>query len=173
MNENKTINDLEINGHTDSDNFIQYLTFDVGSETYGIEVSNVKEVIEFDRVFKIAKVPDCIRGVVNLRGEVIPVVDLSSRFYGKMSEVTINAGIIFIEVFYNNTKLLIGAIIDEVREVVNIYKSNIESIPEFGAKIRPEFIKDIGKVDDEFIILLNIDTVLNVDELSSLDKNCK
>ena len=173
MNENKTISDLEIDEHTKSGEFTQYLTFDVGSEIYGIEVSNVKEVVEFDRVFQIAKVHDCIRGVVNLRGEVVPVVDLSSRFYGFRSEVTINTGIVFVEVFYNSAKLLIGAIIDEVRAVVNIYKSNIESIPEFGAKIRPEFIKDIGKVNDEFIILLNIDTILNVDEISSLDENCK
>lgn len=173
MNENRTANNLELDEHATKGEYTQFLTFDVGCETYGIEVSNVKEAIEFDRVFKIAKVPDCIRGVVNLRGEVIPVVDLSSRFYGHMSEVTINTGIVFVEVFYNNVKIIIGAIIDEVRAVLNIYNSNIESIPEFGAKIRPEFIKDIGKVNDEFIILLNIDTVFNVDELSSLDENCK
>ncbi len=150
--------------------FIQYLTFKVGNEMYGVDINSVKEVIEYTKVFPIPRVPSYIRGVTNLRGEVIPVIDLNSRFYGQASEVTILTGIVFIEVEYKGKVVMLGIIIDEVDAVTKIYENDINSIPEFGAKIRYDFISNIGKVDDNFIILLNIEKVLEIDELSKFTK---
>jgi len=148
-------------------NFIQYLTFKVGNETYGIDINSVKEVIEYSKVFPIPRIPSYIRGVTNLRGEVIPVIDLNSRFYGQTSEITILTGIVFIEVQYKGKIIMLGIIIDQVDAVTRIYENDIDSFPEFGAKIRYDFISNIGKVDENFIILLNIERVLDVDELAS------
>jgi len=151
-------------------NFIQYLTFKVGNEIYGIDINSVKEVIEYTKVFPIPRIPSCIRGVTNLRGEVIPVIDLNSRFYGQTSEETILTSIVFVEVEYKGKIVMLGVIIDEVDAVTRIYENDINSIPEFGAKIRYDFISNIGKVDEKFIILLNIEKVLEIDELSRLTK---
>lgn len=150
-------------------NYIQFLTFNVGNETYGIDISNVKEVIEYATVYPIPRIPSYIRGVTNLRGEVIPVVDLNSRFYGNSTEVGILTGIVFVEVLYRGKTVILGIIIDEVNAVTKIYEKDINSIPEFGIKIRYDFISNIGKVDDKFIVLLNIEKVLDIDELSELN----
>lgn len=151
-----------------NDTYTQYLTFMLGNETYGIAVKDVREVVEFDRVFKIPRVPDSIRGVINLRGEVVPVVDLYSRFYSSKCEISILTSVVIVEVRYNGRDVLVGIMIDEVKAVVNIYNSNIESTPEFGAKIRGDFVKEIGKVDSEFVILLDTNKVIDIHELSNL-----
>ena len=151
-----------------NDSYTQYLTFMLGSETYGIAVKDVREVVEFDRVFKIPRVPESIRGVINLRGEVVPVIDLGSRFYSTQCGITILTSVVIVEVRYNGRDVLVGIMIDEVKAVVNIYNRNIESTPEFGAKIRGDFVREIGKVDDGFVILLDTNKVIDIHELSNL-----
>lgn len=169
MKDLKSLNNNEKTEDLNEDDYIKFLSFKLGNEKYGIEVSWVKEIAEYDRVYKIPRIPDYIRGVINLRGDVIPVIDLPFRFYGKKSDITILSGIVIIEIEFKNKSILVGVIIDEIDAVVNIYKNNIESIPDFGAKIRADFIMSIGKVDDEFIVLLNLDNVLNIEELSQMN----
>jgi len=152
----------------DSDSDSQYLTFGLGNDIYGLNVNNIKEIIEIDKIFKIPRTPEYIRGVINLRGEVVPVIDLSSRFYGYCSEISILSNIVIIEKKYKNNLILISMIIDKVEAVIDIKKKNIEPIPEFGLKIRTDFISKVANVNENFIILLNIDNVLNIEELSKL-----
>jgi purine-binding chemotaxis protein CheW len=156
------------NAADEKEGYTQYLSFRLGNEIYGLRVSSVKEVIEYNRVFKIPRMPFYIRGVINLRGEVVPVIDLSSRFYGHVSEISISTSIVFIEVEYKHKMLLIGVMIDDVYAVVNITHDSIEMMPDFGAKIRPDFISSIGKVNGEFIMLLNIQKVIDIEELAQI-----
>ena len=149
-------------------NYTQYFTFVLGKEVYGLPVKNVREVIELNDVFSIPRTPPHIRGVINLRGEVVPVIDLSQRFYEKDSAVTILTSIVFVEVKHNGNLVLVGILVDEVCAVVDIYDEDIGSIPDFSTKINSEFIKDIGKVDEEFIVLLSIENVLDIKELSDM-----
>ena len=147
-------------------NLVQYLTFFLGKETYGIAVEQVKEVIEYHQVYKVPKTPGYVRGVINLRGEILPVIDLSHLFYGRKSEITQSTGIIFLECKTAGGIAVIGVIIDSVEAVTDILKDNIESSLSFGEKIRLDYIDGVGKVDDRFIILLNTKAILNIDELS-------
>lgn len=149
-----------------SKKIVQYLTFYLGKEVYGIAVENVKEVIEYNQIYKIPLVPDFINGVINLRGEIIPVIDLSYLFYGKKCEITKTTGIIFVECKFNNDIIILGILIDAVESVTDILEENIESKPAFGEKIPPDYIKGVGKVDSKFIIILDMGTVLNIEQLS-------
>ncbi len=150
--------------------FTQYLTYLVGNELYGFEVSNIREVIEYNEksnITRIPLVPEYIRGVINLRGEVIPVIDLSSRFYDYKCEITRRTCIAVIELEDENEIVLVGAMFDAVNAVIDFTDDDIEKTLEFGAKIRADFIYGIGKADNTFIILLNLQKVLDVEELSS------
>jgi purine-binding chemotaxis protein CheW len=147
----------------------QYLTFILGDETYGIKVEMIKEVNEYSKILNIPKVPGYIRGIMNLRGEIIPVIDLSYRFYNRKSEITNFTCVIVVELLDGDKTVFIGVIIDAVESVIDIPKENIEEAPEFGLTIRSDFAKGIGKEKDKFVILLNIDKVLNLDELSSFN----
>jgi purine-binding chemotaxis protein CheW len=151
------------------ENIVQYLTFFLGKEVYGIAVEQVKEVIEYHQVYKTPRVPPYIRGVINLRGDILPVIDLSYLFYNRKSEIIPSTGIIFIECKTGNELTIVGIIIDSVESVIDIYKNNIEPALSFGEKIRSDYIDGIGKIDDRFIIILNIRMVLNIDELSKFN----
>ncbi|MFH0976631.1 MAG: chemotaxis protein CheW [Spirochaetota bacterium] len=152
-----------------ANNIVQYLTFFVGKETYGIAVEQVKEVIEYHQVYKLPKVPPYIRGVINLRGEILPVIDLSYLFYSRKSEISPSTGIIFLECKTSAGITVLGVIIDSVESVTDIQSGNIESEFSFGEKIRHDYIDGVGKVDGRFIILLNIKAVLNIEELSKFN----
>jgi purine-binding chemotaxis protein CheW len=156
----QTVNDKSVK------NIVQYLTFFLGKEIYGIAVEQVKEVIEYHQVYKIPRAPAYIRGVINLRGEILPVIDLSYLFYNRKSEISPTTGIIFLECNTGSDITIVGVIIDSVESVTDILKDNIESKLSFGEKIRQDYIDSIGKVDDRFIILLNTKAVLNLDVLS-------
>jgi purine-binding chemotaxis protein CheW len=148
----------------------QYLTFYLGNQVYGFPVEIVKEVTEYGRTFVIPKTPDYIKGVINLRGEVLPVIDLSVLFYKKLSEITSTSSIIFIEIQYKNETLLVGVIIDAVEAVVDVFENNISAAPDYSTKIKAEYIKGVGKVDEKFIILLNSDKILDIELLSNYKK---
>ena len=144
----------------------QYLTFKLGEEVYGINVEHVKEVNEFGNVFHIPRVPSYIRGIINLRGEVVPVIDLAQRLYGRSVEETKFTCIVILDLKDEEDRVLVGIVIDAVREVVEIKNENIAATPEFSINIRDNFVAGVGKVRETFIILLNVDTVLNIQELS-------
>jgi purine-binding chemotaxis protein CheW len=147
----------------------QYLTFMLSGDMYAIAILNIKEIIEYGNLTEVPMVPEFIRGVINLRGSVVPVVDLSVRFGRKRTEVSRRTCIVIIEVETGaETEQDIGVMVDSVSEVLEIPKSEIEPPPSFGAKIRVDFIKGMGKVAGKFVIILDADKVLSVEELSML-----
>jgi purine-binding chemotaxis protein CheW len=147
----------------------QYLTFLLGGEMFAIAILNIKEIIEYGNLTEVPMMPSFIRGVINLRGSVVPVVDLSARFGRNKTEVSRRTCIVIIEVISNeDAKQDIGVMVDSVSEVLEIPRSEIEPPPAFGAKIRVDFILGMGKVAGKFVILLDANKVLSVDELSML-----
>jgi len=147
---------------------IQCLTFCLKSEVFGIEILRVKEILEYGNITPIPLVPDYIRGVLNLRGNVVPIIDLTARFGLEKSSITKLSCIIIVEARTENETIDMGIVIDAVNEVLNFDKEEIEETPSFGTKIRTDFINGMGKVDEKFIILLNVDKILDVEELSQL-----
>ena len=146
----------------------QYLTFLLGGEMFAIAILNIKEIIEYGSLTEVPMMPSFIRGVINLRGSVVPVVDLSSRFGRSRTEVSRRTCIVIIEVENGDEKHDIGVMVDSVSEVLEIPRSEIEPPPAFGAKIRVDFMQGMGKVAGKFVIILNANKVLSVDELSML-----
>jgi purine-binding chemotaxis protein CheW len=146
----------------------QFLTFLLGGEMYALGILNVKEIIEYGQLTEIPMMPSTIRGVINLRGAVVPVVDLAARFGGHPSEVQRRTCIVIVEVTQEDQKIDIGIMVDAVSEVLEIARSEIEPPPSFGAKIRADFIDGMGKVSGKFVIILNITRVLSVDEITEL-----
>ena len=124
----------------------QYLTFSLSGEMFGVGILNVKEIIEYGNLTEIPMMPNFIRGVINLRGAVVPVIDLSARFGGKTTEVGRRTCIVIVEVPDEDTRHDIGIIVDAVSEVLEIPGSEIEPPPSFGAKIRADFIFGMGKI---------------------------
>lgn len=146
----------------------QYLTFSLGGEMFAVGILNVKEIIEYGHLTEIPMMPAFIRGVINLRGSVVPVIDLSARFGGKSAEAGRRTCIVIVEVSDGENNHDIGIMVDAVSEVLDIPGSEIEPPPSFGAKIRADFIFGMGKVGGKFVIILNIDKVLSVDEIALL-----
>lgn len=148
----------------------QYLTFTLGGEMFAIGILNIKEILEYGQLTAVPMMPSFIRGVINLRGSVVPVVDLSVRFGGNASEVTKRSCIVIIEVATEDSRQYLGVVVDTVSEVLAIPESEIEPTPSFGARIRVDFIAGMGKVDGDFVIILDVDKVLSVDELAAVTR---
>jgi purine-binding chemotaxis protein CheW len=144
----------------------QYLTFLLGGEMFAVGILNVKEIIEYGSLTEIPMMPAFIRGVINLRGAVVPVIDLSARFGGKTTEVARRTCIVIVEVQQDEGRHDIGIMVDAVSEVLEIAGSEIEPPPAFGAKIRADFIAGMGKVNAKFVIILDILRVLSVEEMA-------
>ena len=146
----------------------QYLTFSLAGEMFAVGILNVKEIIEYGHLTEIPMMPAFIRGVINLRGSVVPVIDLAARFSSKPTEVARRTCIVIIEVSDDDTRHDIGIMVDAVSEVLDIPSSEIEPPPSFGAQIRADFIFGMGKVNGAFVIILNIDKVLSVEEIAMI-----
>ena len=146
----------------------QYLTFMLHGEMYAVGILNVKEIIEYGQLTEIPMMPAFIRGVINLRGSVVPVIDLSARFGGKVSETSRRTCIVIIELTHEQERHDIGVVVDAVSEVLEIARADIEPAPAFGAKIRADFIQGMGKIAGKFVIILDIQKVLSVDEIATL-----
>ena len=146
----------------------QYLTFQLGGEMFAVGILNVKEIIEYGHLTEIPMMPAFIRGVINLRGAVVPVIDLAARFGGKTTEVARRTCIVILEGADQDFRSDIGIMVDAVSEVLEIPASEIEPPPSFGAKIRADFIFGMGKVAGKFVIILNINSVLSVEEISRI-----
>jgi len=144
----------------------QYLTFLLHGEMYAIGILHIKEILEYGQLTTVPMMPDFIRGVINLRGSVVPVVDLSARFGDGQSEISKRTCIVIIEVVNDTGSQDIGVVVDSVSEVLEISNGDIEPAPNFGASIRADFIKGMGKIDGDFVIILNVARVLSVDELA-------
>jgi purine-binding chemotaxis protein CheW len=146
----------------------QYLTFQLAGEAYAIGILAIKEIIEYHGLTEVPMMPACVRGVINLRGAVVPVVDLQARFGRKQSEVTKRTCIVIVEVLSEGERQVIGVVVDAVHEVLEIAAADIEPAPAFGARIRTDFIQGMGKVRGKFVILLAVDHVLSLDDLREL-----
>ena len=148
----------------------QYLTFMLGGEMFAIGILSIKEIIEFSGLTEVPMMPSCIRGVINLRGAVVPVMDLSARFGKAIPAVTKRTCIIIVEVQLHDQAQDIGVVVDAVNAVLEIPASDIEAAPAFGARISTNFIEGMGKVNGKFVILLDVGQVLSVDEMSLLSE---
>ena len=146
----------------------QYLTFSLGGEVFALGILNVKEIIEFGQITEIPMMPAFIRGVINLRGAVVPVIDLSARFGGSSSTVSRRTCIVIVELGDGEERQDLGVIVDAVNEVLEIPRADIEPPPSFGARIRADFIQGMGKVDGHFVIILNVERVLSTEEITLL-----
>ncbi len=146
----------------------QYLTFVLAGEVFAIGILAIKEIIEYDSLTAVPMMPACIRGVINLRGAVVPVMDLSARFGNKAAEVTRRTCIVIVEIHAEGERRDVGVIVDAVNEVLEIAAGEIEPAPAFGARIRTDFIAGIGKVNAKFVILLDVDRVLSLEEIGAL-----
>ena len=152
----------------------QYLTFTLGGEIFSIGILCIKEIIWYANLTEVPMMPACIRGVINLRGAVVPVMDLSSRFGRPATVITKSTCIIIIEIKRLGEDLdgsdgqSMGVVVDAVQAVLEIPATEIEPPPSFGAKIRSDFIEGIGKVNGKFVILLNVDNVLSDREIGAM-----
>ena len=143
----------------------QYLTFKLSDEIFALDISKVREILEFTTITKVPQTPDFMRGVINLRGSVVPVVDMRLKFGMSMTEQTVNTCIIVVEVMVNGDAIVLGALADSVQEVVEMEPDSIEPAPHIGIRLDTNFIKGMGKKDDNFIMLLDINKVFTFDEL--------
>lgn len=146
----------------------QYLTFRIGNEHYGLELSQTREIIEYSGITEVPLMPNFLRGVINLRGEVVPVIDLAVRLGRKSIEVQKRTCIIVVELQNNEQNHVLGLLADAVSEVIEMDDENIEDAPSFGANIRAEFIQGIAKREDEFVVLLDANNALSIRELAHL-----
>jgi purine-binding chemotaxis protein CheW len=146
----------------------QYLTFTLGGEMFAVGILNVKEIIEYGTLTEIPMMPAFMRGVINLRGRVVPVIDLSARFGGHQSPIGKRTCIVIVELAANQEQREMGIIVDAVSEVLEIPQSEIEPPPAFGARIRTDFIAGMGKVSGKFVIILRIERALSSGDLAVL-----
>lgn len=153
---------------TDKADVAQYLTFELGTEVFAINILNIKEIIEYGQVTEVPRMPTFIRGVINLRGSVVPVIDLSARFGKVASTVTRKSCVVILEVMFEDEQHIVGVMVDAVNAVLDIEDNQIEPAPTFGANIRSDFIKGMGKVEGKFVIILDVNYVLSMDEMATL-----
>ncbi len=148
----------------------QYLTFLVEKESFAINIRDVKEILEVTNITRVPLTPDYIYGVINLRGNVAPVIDLSARLKHRIAEISKFSCIVLVDVGNQEAAQLVGMLVDEVRDILEIPSVNIRAAPDFGSNIRTDFIKAMACVDELFIILLDINRVLSLEELSQLSQ---
>jgi purine-binding chemotaxis protein CheW len=144
----------------------QYLTFKLDDEVFALDISKIREVLDFTSITRVPRTPEFMRGVINLRGSVVPVVDLRLKFGMAKTEKTVNTCIIITEVTVDDAIAVVGALADSVQEVMDLRSDHIEPAPKIGTRLNMMFIKGMGKQDNKFIIILDIDKVFSTDELA-------
>ncbi len=149
----------------------KYLTFALGAEEYGLEILKVREIIGHMDITAVPQTPDYVKGVINLRGQVIPVVDIRTLFGMEAKEITEETCIIVVEVLRGSRTFNTGVVVDQVSEVLDIKGDSIEEAPQLGASVNTDFILGMGKVNDAVKILLDIDKVLDCSGLDKFEKN--
>ena len=143
-----------------------YLTFTLDDELFSVEVSKVREVLDFTTITKIPRTPEYMRGVINLRGSVVPVIDLRLKFGMSRTENKRNTCIIVLEINSEDETIILGALADSVQEVYELEPDQIEPAPKFGTKFKAEFLRGMGKRDEKFLMILDIDKVFTSEELA-------
>lgn len=148
----------------------QYLTFRLAQETFAVDVARVREILDFIAITKVPRTPDFMRGVINLRGSVVPVVDMKLKFGMEATEKTVDTCIIVLEVSIEGETTIVGALADSVEEVVELEPSQIEPPPRIGMQLNIEFISGMGKLGEEFVIILETDRIFSFDEAAALQE---
>lgn len=152
-------------GVTEANETKQYLTFTLDDELFALEIMKVREVLDYTTVTKVPKTPDFMRGVINLRGSVVPVIDLRLKFGMEAAKDLTGSTIIIVEVSLDNEDTVLGMLTDTVQEVFELNSNQIEPPPRIGTKLKTEFIRGMGKADEKFIIILDIDKIFSTEEL--------
>ncbi len=148
----------------------QYLTFKLDDEVFALDITKVREVLDFTTVTKVPRTPEFMRGVINLRGSVVPVVDLRLKFAMSKTEKTVNTCVIIAEVTVDNETTVLGVLADSVQEVMDLEPDHIEPAAQIGNARYTEFIKGMGKHNERFIIILDIDKVFSAEDLDIAKK---
>jgi purine-binding chemotaxis protein CheW len=148
----------------------QYLTFLLAGEEYAISILKVKEIIEYDTVTVVPKTPKWIRGVINLRGSVLPVVDLAVKFGLEERPVTRTSCIVILEGQLENQNTTMGVVVDAVSQVMDLASEDIREVPEFGTRVQMNYLLGMAQLGKKFALLLDVDKVLSTDELLNLDQ---
>lgn len=143
----------------------QYLTFKLADEVFAVDVANIREILDFTTVTKVPQTPEFMRGVINLRGSVVPVVDMRLKLGMSKTEKTVHTCIIVTEMELEGEMIVVGALADSVQEVMELEPEQIEAAPKIGTRLNTEFIKGMGKHNEHFIILLDINKIFTFDEL--------
>ncbi|MET0319424.1 MAG: chemotaxis protein CheW [Duganella sp.] len=151
----------------------QFLTFMLGEEQFAVGILHIKEIIEYAGMAAVPMMPDCVRGVINLRGAVVPVIDLSARFGRGVAAIGKRTSIIIAEIDdeANGGKQVLGMLVDAVNAVVEIEHAHIEQAPSFGTRVRPDFIAGIGKCNGRFVVLLALARVLSIVEVVEMSRD--
>ena len=145
---------------------LQYLTFSLGLETFAMDIRAVREIIQHAALTAVPLMPEFVRGVINLRGAVVPVIDLQARFGRPKASVGKKTCIVIFDATGNGEKCELGLMVDAVSEVIDIAPANIEPPPQFGTSIQRDYIRGLGKVDGEFVVILETDKALNIDDMA-------
>lgn len=151
----------------------KYLTFILGQEEYGIQILKVREIIRIQKITPIPKTPDFIRGIINLRGKIVPVVNLHLKFGMNPKDDNEKTCIVVVQLECMNTSIIMGIVIDDVKEVLDIEPEFIEDVPAFGVGVDIDYIMGIAKINENVKMLLNVEKVLSVDELEDISKISK
>jgi len=146
----------------------QYLTFKLGEEIFALDVAKVREVLDFTTITRIPKTPEFLRGVINLRGCVVPVVDLRLGFGMAGTERTVNTCIVVVEVSIDGETVVVGALADSVEEVIDLEPDQIQPAPTIGNRIRTDFIQGMGRRETGFVMILDIDRVFSQEDLAAI-----
>jgi purine-binding chemotaxis protein CheW len=146
----------------------QFLTFHLAGEEYGVGILKVKEILEYDTVTKVPAAPAFIRGVINLRGSVVPVIDLAVKFGLEASPITKRTCVVIVEAATDGRRTVMGIIADSVSKVIDLGPADIEPPPQFGTRVRSDHLQGMGKTGRKFALLLDIDRVLAAEELSAM-----
>lgn len=154
--------------NTEAASLSQYLTFTLGDEGYALEIFKVKEVLDYTTITKVPGVPDFISGVINLRGNVVPIIDLRLKLGMQSGERTVNTCIVILDIELDGEPATMGALADSVEEVIDLDKTRIEPPPKLGSKLKTGFIKGMAKKDEIFLIILDIDKVFSSEELAMI-----
>ncbi len=161
-------NDSKQNSTTHDETAVQYLTFKLDGESFATEISKVKEVLEYTQVTPVPRSPEFMQGVINLRGSVVPVVDLRLQFGMPAVVQTVDTCIIIIEVNIEGTSTVLGALADSVQEVINLKPEQLEPAPSFGIRVNNDFIQHMGKLEDRFVIVLNMNKVFSNEQINKV-----
>jgi purine-binding chemotaxis protein CheW len=146
----------------------QYLTFRLEDEIYAVNVANIREILDFTTVTKVPKTPAFMRGVINLRGSVVPVIDLKLKFGMRETVKTVNTCVIVMEISLDGDSVIIGSLADAVQEVLEFEAGHIEPPPRIGTRLNTEFIKGMGKCNEQFIMILDINRLFTSDEIEAV-----